>query len=119
MKHDKLIHFTTFATLTIEFYFVFETKSLRTLRAFTFLICTCGASISLEIIQHVVNPKRIFDIVDIFYNVGGSLIGLVLSVLVQQFRKKRRVVNHVEIEEDYIVVEMKSLGSKKESNDTL
>ncbi|KAI5962194.1 uncharacterized protein KGF55_003270 [Candida pseudojiufengensis] len=87
--HDKIVHFITFGILTIEFYFIFDTqyKSLKLIRYLTFTICTIGGGIISEIIQHFVNQKRIFDPIDIVCNVLGSLLGLILSVLYQNYRK--------------------------------
>ncbi|KAI5954531.1 hypothetical protein KGF54_002306 [Candida jiufengensis] len=87
--HDKLIHFIIFCILTIEFYFIFDTqfKSLKLVRYLTFFICTIGGSISSEIIQNLINKDRIFDPIDILSNVLGSLLGLILSILYQNYRK--------------------------------
>ncbi|RLV94528.1 hypothetical protein JA1_001748 [Spathaspora sp. JA1] len=75
----------------MEFYLVFNTKhkSSTVLRMITFLICTCGASVSSEIIQHVVNPTRVFDIFDILFNIGGSLCGLTICCVFQDWRIQR------------------------------
>lgn len=89
LPHDKLIHFTTFCILTIDFYFIFDThyKSLKILRGVTLVICTFGGSVSLEIIQNVVNPSRVFDVYDILANILGSLFGLGLSIGFMAWRK--------------------------------
>ncbi|RCK63974.1 Uncharacterized protein C11E3.10 [Candida viswanathii] len=89
LPHDKLIHFTTFCILTIEFYFIFDThyRSLKVLRGVTLVVCTFGGSVSLEIIQHTVNPSRVFDVYDILANILGSLLGLGISVGFMAWRK--------------------------------
>lgn len=89
LPHDKLIHFSTFCILTIEFYFIFDThyRSLKVLRGVTLVICTFGGSVSLEIIQNVVNPKRVFDVYDIIANILGSLLGLGISVGIMAWKK--------------------------------
>ncbi|CAX45440.1 conserved hypothetical protein [Candida dubliniensis CD36] len=91
LPYDKLIHFTTFCVLTLEFFFVFDTqyKSLKVLRNITLIICTLGGSVGSEIIQNLVNPKRVFDIYDIVANILGSLLGLGLSVGYVTWSKNR------------------------------
>ncbi|KAK6463762.1 hypothetical protein DFJ63DRAFT_313068 [Scheffersomyces coipomensis] len=81
LPYDKLIHFVTFFVLTTEFYFVFDTKlkSLKTLRYITLSICTIAGGIGSEIIQSLVNPNRIFDPLDIAFNISGSLLSVGLS----------------------------------------
>lgn len=110
LHHDKLIHGVTFFILTVEVYFLFDTKnkSLRTLKLITFLTCTIAGSIVLEIIQNLINPSRIFDVFDIAFNMIGSLCGLILCIVIQsriikrskQFRHRRlnRIVNEEDIE---------------------
>lgn len=93
LPHDKLIHFSTFLILTVEFYFLFDTnhKSLKTLRYITLLVCTFGGSIALEIIQSLVNLHRVFDLYDILFNVLGSSLGvLICSVCDTWLAKKQR-----------------------------
>ncbi|EMG49504.1 hypothetical protein G210_5728 [Candida maltosa Xu316] len=91
LPHDKLIHFSTFCILTIEFYFIFDThyKSLKVLRYITLLLCTFGGSVSSEIIQNAVNPTRIFDVYDILANVIGSLVGLGLCIGFMTWKKNK------------------------------
>lgn len=79
LPYDKLVHFCVFLVLTIEFYYVFDTKNIRRLRLATFFVCTIGASVGLEIVQEMVNPSRVFDPVDIAFNVTGSLLGLIVA----------------------------------------
>lgn len=91
LPYDKLIHFSTFCLLTLEFFFVFDTqyKSLKVLRNITLIICTFGGSVGLEIIQNLVNPKRVFDVYDIVANILGSLLGLGISVGYVTWSKNR------------------------------
>lgn len=104
LEYDKVIHFTTFLILTIEFYFIFDTKNKKLIRIITIVICTCGASIGLELIQHLINSQRIFDIFDILYNVCGSSIGLLIACIVHNWRiskmrqekQRRRQIDHIE-----------------------
>lgn len=91
LNHDKLIHALTFFIITIEVYWLFDTnnKSHKTVRLITFLSCTVGASITLEVVQNVVNPSRIFDVYDIGFNMMGSLVGLGGCVVVHGYIIKR------------------------------
>ena len=107
-NHDKLLHFLTFLVLTVEFYFIFDTnhKSLKTLRYITLLVCTFAGSILLEVIQSLVNTTRVFDSMDIVYNVVGSFLGVILSssydvwAVKRQKKNRFRQVREVVIEED-------------------
>lgn len=87
--HDKLLHFVTFCILTVEFYFIFDTqfKSLKVIRYLTFAICTISGSIFLEVLQHLVNENRTFDVYDILSNILGSTLGLVLCVCYLNYKK--------------------------------
>ncbi|KAK6197583.1 uncharacterized protein RJT21DRAFT_123413 [Scheffersomyces amazonensis] len=89
--HDKLIHFITFFILTIEFYFTFDTKhkSLKTLRSITLIVCTIGGGIGSEFIQSLVNENRVFDPIDIAFNILGSLLAVGLSSWYQTYLIKR------------------------------
>lgn len=51
---------------------------------------TLGASISLEFLQNLVNPKRVFDPIDICFNCMGSLFSILFCVIVQSFRSYGR-----------------------------
>lgn len=51
---------------------------------------TLGASVALEYAQNIINPARIFDYMDIAYNVAGSAVALVLCCLVQLAYSRRR-----------------------------
>lgn len=121
LPHDKAVHFVTFLVLTVEFYFVFDTKykSLRALRLITLGVCTIGASIGLEIVQSLVNPARVFDVLDIACNVVGSLVGLGLSSGYQtwmvrraraQIMRYRQLQTDIEepdtTEEEYVNIQM-------------
>lgn len=92
--HDKALHFFVFAVLTGEFFLIFQAskKSLKVLAIFTFCVCTVVASIVLEALQDYINPKRVFDIKDIYYNAFGSLCGLILAFVYQAWslNKQRR-----------------------------
>ncbi|CCE83030.1 Piso0_002804 [Millerozyma farinosa CBS 7064] len=92
--HDKALHFFVFAILTGEFFLIFQAskKSLKVLATFTFCVCTVAASIVSEALQNYVNPKRVFDINDIYCNAFGSLCGLILAFVYQAWslNKHRR-----------------------------
>mgnify|MGYP001045221245 CR=1 FL=1 len=101
LQHDKLLHFFMFMVLTMEFYFVFDTqhKSNRIVRLLTFVICTIGGSISSEIIQGTVNPKRVFDVYDIVCNMMGSLGGIGLCTVYEQWAIKRNRLQRIRLRE--------------------
>lgn len=52
----------------------------------------------LEIIQHMINPLRVFDGYDIISNMTGSLLGLIMGVIYQNYiikqKRKVRYSNH-------------------------
>lgn len=127
LHHDKAMHFWAFLVLTVEFYFIFVTKrkELKILRYATFLICTVGASIGLEILQNMVNPTRVFDVNDIICNFTGSLVGLGLaSGYLNWSLKRQRSQNlyHQQIEpvtentrtegEDYVKIELDDVAEQ-------
>lgn len=114
--------------LTVEFYFIFNTKrkGLKVLRYITLLVCTGGAGVGLEILQNIVNPTRVFDINDIICNISGSLIGVgICSVYLTWTMKNKRSqrqsyrtdvsqppsrIEHEDMapeEDDYVAIEMK------------
>lgn len=86
-----------FMILTVEFYFVFDTqhKSIKMVRLLTFVVCTLGGSISSEIIQGIVNPKRTFDVNDILANVLGSSLGLVGCTVYEYYTIKQAKLNRI------------------------
>ncbi|KAI3403011.2 hypothetical protein KGF56_004264 [Candida oxycetoniae] len=75
--------------ITLEFYFIFDApfKSLKIIRYLTFVICTLAGSLGSEILQHIVNPARVFDPYDILCNVLGSLLGLGISITYSHYKK--------------------------------
>lgn len=83
-RHDKLVHFAVFATLTAEIYFLFDIHKPWTL---TFVLATFGC-FALEYLQSFVNPARMFDAEDILYNFIGSMAALVSCVIFQQCRSQ-------------------------------
>lgn len=106
LGHDKAIHFTTFFILTAEFYFIWETHRPWKL---SFLVMTLGASISLEFVQGFVNPSRVFDPMDIVYNVHGSVLALVAcSVALTALARRRRPAQDDEVD-GYVQVNMSDL----------
>lgn len=97
--YDKVLHFGVFFILTLELAYVFERPRPRLVMA------TCGAgAVVSEFAQSLVNPKRVFDIQDIYCNVGGVVLALVL-LWTQWRRSKRRVVQELELGEFDIVEE--------------
>lgn len=80
LPHDKLIHFITFFILSLMFYWLFETSSTRVIRNLTFIVCTLVGGIGSEFIQGLL-PYRDFDPKDIIFNVLGSSLALVVSMV--------------------------------------
>ncbi|CAH6719240.1 hypothetical protein CLIB1444_02S04038 [[Candida] jaroonii] len=112
LPHDKLIHFITFFLLTLEFFFIFQTKKIKQLIYITFIICTLGGSIASEFLQNFINPSRIFDINDIFYNVGGSIVALIISGVSSSWNRRRRYkrLDREDVEtEEYININMQDI----------
>lgn len=114
--------------LTVEFYFIFNTKrkELKLLRYITLLVCTVGGGVGLEILQNIVNPTRVFDFNDIVCNISGSLVGVGVSSVyltwaVKNKRSQRQSysmgisqsvsrIEHEDMapeEDDYVAIEMK------------
>ncbi|ODQ81286.1 hypothetical protein BABINDRAFT_165978 [Babjeviella inositovora NRRL Y-12698] len=92
--HDKVLHFVMFFLCTANFYWIFDTRSVKLLFKLTFGLCTVAASIGSEFAQHLINPKRVFDLWDIAANVSGSILALLGSVyyhiiLLQQLKRAR------------------------------
>lgn len=105
--HDKILHFSVFAILTGEFYFMFNIQRPWKI---TFIFMTLGASIALEFVQHLVNPKRVFDPEDIYYNCFGSLLSLIFCVLTQRFWIRQRSRNDLETgDTDYVYVNLQDI----------
>ncbi|KAK4224578.1 hypothetical protein QBC38DRAFT_485268 [Podospora fimiseda] len=73
--NDKLLHFLTFFTLTIVFYWVVDTNRRRTLNL-TLIVCTACLGIGSEFLQGFLPNGRDFDLYDILANLVGSLSGL-------------------------------------------
>lgn len=49
-----------------------------------------GASVGLEYLQNFVNPARVFDYMDITYNVAGSGLALMSCVAVHAYKRRQR-----------------------------
>lgn len=95
LGHDKAVHFVTFFILTAEFYFLWYRHRPWKL---TFIVMTLGASISLEYAQGIVNPNRVFDAMDIVYNVHGSGLALILCCVCQSAMPRQRRAPAPELE---------------------
>lgn len=87
LGHDKAIHFTTFFILTSEFYCLWD---LFRPWKITFVCMCLGASIGLEYLQNFINSARVFDYMDIAYNVAGSALALVSCVAVHTYKRRQR-----------------------------
>ncbi|GMF05427.1 unnamed protein product [Ambrosiozyma monospora] len=76
LPHDKWIHFTMFFVMSFLFYWILDSNSMRTIRNLTFIVCTLIGGIGSEFVQHIISPKRTFDVYDILANVCGSTLAV-------------------------------------------
>lgn len=91
LPHDKVVHFVTFGVLTAEFYWLWRLP-LRVVRVATVVVCTVMAAVVSEVVQGMINPRRVYDAGDIYANVIGSLTGIGCSEgarLINQRRIRR------------------------------
>lgn len=78
LQNDKIVHFTTFALMSILFHMAVALDRkwrLHWLGCCVVVCCGIGA-VGSEFFQHWVNPKRAFDVYDIGSNLLGSALGL-------------------------------------------
>ncbi|RGP69834.1 hypothetical protein FLONG3_7660 [Fusarium longipes] len=73
--NDKLLHFITFFTLTVVFYWVVDTNRRRVMNM-TLVACTVVLGVGSEFVQSFLDNGREFDLYDIVANVIGSLLGV-------------------------------------------
>lgn len=103
LVHDKAAHFTAFCVLTFLFYWLVDFGQLFfRLVASTFVVCTVGASVSLEWMQEFINPRRIFDTRDILFNAFGSLCGLLGAVALQLYKANSRMEPYEALEMEQV-----------------
>lgn len=108
LGHDKLIHFITFFVLTAEFYHMWQMHRPWKL---TFVCMTLGASVALEFVQNLVNPERVFDWIDIVYNVHGSGLALALCVVASLWARGAAYRRPLDcVEPDYVNISMADVG---------
>lgn len=93
-EHDKALHFSTFFLLAIELWFLWDKPGLR---LFAFIIIL-SIGVVLEFVQNIVNPERVFDAMDIAYNLSGALIAFLLCFTVHKYRRKERKSRRTAIE---------------------
>jgi VanZ family protein len=73
--NDKVLHFITFFTLTVLFYWVVDTNRRRVMNM-TLVICTIVLGVGSQFVQSFLDNGREFDLYDIVANVIGSLLGV-------------------------------------------
>ncbi|KAF5659671.1 hypothetical protein FHETE_9316 [Fusarium heterosporum] len=73
--NDKVLHFVTFFTLSIVFYWVVDTNRRRVINM-TLVVCTIVLGVGSEFVQSFLDNGREFDLYDIVANVIGSLLGV-------------------------------------------
>lgn len=72
---------------------------------------TIGASISLEFLQNFVNPKRVFDPIDICFNCMGSLLSLVICQIFHTYNSYKRGNDDIETGQlGYVNVNLRELS---------
>ncbi|KAF4987590.1 hypothetical protein FGRMN_10272 [Fusarium graminum] len=73
--NDKVLHFVTFFTLSVVFYWVVDTNRRRVMNM-TLVVCTIVLGVGSEFVQSFLDNGREFDLYDIVANVIGSLLGV-------------------------------------------
>lgn len=89
LPHDKIIHFTTFFILTLEFYWLWKLPT-KYVRLLTVTVCTLMASVVSEMVQGMINPSRVYDVGDIYANIAGSFSAIIVSEVVGLFTKREK-----------------------------
>ena len=87
--NNKALHFVTFFTLTLLFYWILDTTRRRTLNL-TLLIVTCLLGVGSEALQGLLPNGRQFDPLDIVANIIGSLLALGLCTTYHKRMLDRR-----------------------------
>ncbi|KAG5656221.1 hypothetical protein HG530_015652 [Fusarium avenaceum] len=100
--NDKVLHFVTFFTLSVVFYWVVDTNRRRVMNM-TLVVCTIVLGVGSEFVQSFIDNGREFDLYDIVANVIGSLLGVGLCSWYHKRmleRKRRRRYSAVPGEDD-------------------
>ena len=87
--NDKALHFVTFFTLTLLFYWILDTTRRRVFNL-TLLIVTGILGLGSEALQALLPNGRLFDPVDIAANILGSLMALGLCTVYHKRMLDRR-----------------------------
>ncbi|KAI5855253.1 hypothetical protein BZA05DRAFT_391021 [Tricharina praecox] len=74
--NDKFLHFVTFLTLTVCFYWILDASRRRVVNL-TMGVCTLVGGVGSEFVQSVATSRE-FDPLDIVSNLLGSGLGLLL-----------------------------------------
>lgn len=88
-QSDKALHFLSFFALTSTFYFILDTARRRVLHI-TLFVCTLCLAVGSEVIQGLLPIERAFDPWDVFANVLGSLVAIMLCTVYHKRSIERR-----------------------------
>ena len=88
-QSDKALHFVLFFALTITFYFILDAARRRVLHL-TLFTCTLCLGVGSEIVQELLPNDRSFDPWDVFANVLGSLVAVMLANAYHRRAAERR-----------------------------
>ncbi|KND93014.1 Uncharacterized protein C11E3.10, partial [Tolypocladium ophioglossoides CBS 100239] len=87
--NDKVLHLLTFFSLTVNFYWIFDTNRRRIINM-TLIVVTIVLGGGSEFVQNAVPNGRDFDMYDIVANLVGSLAGLGLCSWYHKRMSERR-----------------------------
>ncbi|PNY29576.1 Uncharacterized protein TCAP_00510, partial [Tolypocladium capitatum] len=87
--NDKVLHLLTFFSLTVNFYWIFDTNRRRIINM-TLIVVTIVLGGGSEFVQDAVPNGRSFDVYDIVANLVGSFAGLGLCLWYHKRMSERR-----------------------------
>ena len=74
---DKIIHFIAYFVLAVLWITYYKSYSIKRILGVVFLLMMC-LGIVLELIQHQLNPNRIYDFYDLLANCLGVIFGTLI-----------------------------------------
>ena len=88
LESDKIAHIGIYFVLTVlltrSWSNVFSTKGLRFLLIFS-SVQVISFSIILEVLQKLITTTRQFDLKDIYANITGVIVGVIIFILFKRF----------------------------------
>lgn len=87
--NDKVLHFLAFFSLTVNFYWIFDTNRRRIINM-TLIVVTVVLGVGSEFVQSALPNDRDFDLYDIVANLVGSFAGLGLCLWYHKRMSERR-----------------------------